>query len=146
MNGQTPRSAAAHRRKVLAELDAQILAAKERRTHYVYRCYDKAGQLLYIGCTEDVEARMQVHRSSWHNPASAYLSLHMDRYEVEEIVGRTAARKAERAAIKAEAPLLNVHHNDGRGLPRVKVSDMPPISSEQWAAIGALFQPTGEAS
>lgn len=85
-------------------------------THYVYRCFDRDGQLLYIGCTSDIGHRMRVHWSNWNNPASAYLSMYMDRYEVEEVVGFAAARKAEREAIAAEAPLLNVHHNKGRGL------------------------------
>jgi hypothetical protein len=55
---------------------------------------------------------------------SAHLNLYMARYEVEEVRGRTAARKAEREAIEAEAPLLNVLHNKGRGLKRVPVQPM----------------------
>lgn len=93
--------------------------------HFVYRCYDAEGQLLYVGCTQDVNARMSVHASSWQNPASAYLNLHMARHEVEPepYIGRIAGRAAERQAIETERPLLNVHHNAGRGLPRRKVSE-----------------------
>lgn len=39
------------------------------RTHYVYRCYDASGALLYVGCTKDPAARRTAHRhslaSSW---------------------------------------------------------------------------------
>lgn len=88
------------------------------RKHYLYRCYDAQGRLLYIGCTQDPGARSQVHGSSWHNPVSAYLNLRMTRWETEEkpYRGKTVARAAEKAAIEAEAPLLNQHHNRGRGL------------------------------
>lgn len=107
-------------------------------THYVYRCYDAEGTLLYIGCTRDVVARMLVHRSAWDNPASAFLNLHMARYEVEEFPTRDEARKAEREAIGAEAPLLNIHHNKGRGLPRVKVQ--PPTWEDQLHAAEVIGQ------
>lgn len=88
----------------------------EEVEHFVYHCFDASGRLLYIGCTRDVAARMLVHGSSWQNPASAYLNQHMDRYEVSgPFIGRLAGRKVEREAIAAEAPLLNLHHNGGRG-------------------------------
>jgi predicted GIY-YIG superfamily endonuclease len=132
MTGQTARSRAYHRNRDWearqAEHRAAVRAAKEEWTYYVYRCYDKDDRLLYIGCTQDIGGRMAVHAASWGNPASAYLNLHMARYEVQEVVGFTAARKAEREAIAAEAPLLNVHHNKGRGLPRVPVE--PPTREE----------------
>lgn len=86
--------------------------------HYLYRCYDAGDRLLYIGCTHDVEARMQVHGSSWSNPVSAYLNMRMVRYEAQEppFKGRIAGRAAEKEAIAAEAPPLNRNHNKGRGL------------------------------
>jgi len=85
-------------------------------TYVVYRCYDRDGRLFYIGSTGDIVSRMAVHRSSRANPASTQLSLHMARYQVEEFPSESDARRAERLAIAAEAPLLNVHHNQGRGL------------------------------
>lgn len=107
------------------------------RTHYLYRCYDADDVLLYIGCTMDVGSRMMVHASSWQNPASAFLNFHMTRYEVSApIKGRIAARKAERAAIAAEAPLLNVHHNKGCGLPRVPVK---PVTREEMDRVSELI-------
>lgn len=89
--------------------------------HFIYRCYDADGRLLYIGCSNDVTTRMELHRSAFNNrlrnlgrvPAtSVELIARMARYEVSEpIKGRTAARAAEKAAIQAERPLLNVVHN-----------------------------------
>lgn len=95
---------------------------KFKAKHYLYRVYDADGRLLYIGCTMDVWGRMAVHRSSWHNPASAYITLYGDRVEIEgPFAGLIAGRAAEKAAIEAEAPYLNVHHNKGRGAERVQV-------------------------
>lgn len=87
------------------------------RTHYVYRCYDAADRLLYIGCTQDVEARIAVHRSSWNNPASAGLSMRMTRYDATEYPDKETARAAERQAIHDEAPLFNLHHQRERMTP-----------------------------
>lgn len=115
----------------------------EEMTHYLYRCYDAHDRLLYIGCTQDVVGRLAVHRSSWHNPASAYLNLHMARHKVSEpIKGRRAARAAEKAAIEAEAPLLNLHHNQGRGLIRVPAT--APSAEQLAQANAALTDLIGE--
>lgn len=84
--------------------------------HYVYRCFDSAGRLLYIGCTSDVVGRMQTHRASWHVPASAKVNMHTVRHETVEYPDRASARKAEREAIESEAPMFNVLHNQGREL------------------------------
>ncbi len=88
------------------------------RKHYVYRCYDETGRLLYIGCTDSPGSRFSVHRASWNNPTSRYLNFRCTRWEVEPepYIGRVAGLAAEKAAIEAEAPLLNVHHNKGRAL------------------------------
>lgn len=82
--------------------------------HYVYRCYDASGLLLYVGCTRDVAGRLQVHASSWNNPASAVLNMRMASHEVEEFPTFEAARAAEREAIANEAPLANLHHQRER--------------------------------
>lgn len=128
----------------IAERQAEIREgqkrARETWTYDVYRCYAKNGVLLYIGCTQDVGSRMAVHASSWRNPASAALNLYMDRYEVEQVVGYSAARAVEKAAIEAEAPLLNLHYNKGRGLKRVKVE--PPTGDEVSAALDAMWSRT----
>lgn len=108
--------------------------------HYVYRCYDAEDRLLYIGCTYDVAGRIRQHQDLNYasNPASAYLREHMTRWTSEEYPTRLTARKAEKEAIGAEAPLLNIAHNKGRGLKRVKVA--PPTLDEQRAALEALAE------
>lgn len=38
------------------------------RKHFVYRAFDANGDLLYVGCSMDVEARLKAHRmGSWHH-------------------------------------------------------------------------------
>lgn len=125
--GLTPRSAR-HVERVLRELRvaeadaARKRAVDEKILHFLYRCYDADGRLLYIGCTSDVERRIEGHRSAHRtfilgtNPkaplSSVRLIQQMSWYEASgPIVGRRAALAAERAAIKAERPLLNVVHN-----------------------------------
>lgn len=147
MDGQTPRSVAharIQREKRIAAAKAELKHIWDyEREHFLYRCYDADDQLLYIGCTHDVETRMSVHASSWQNPASAYLNLHMKRYEVEgPFIGRIAGRKAEREAIEHEAPFLNLHHNKGRGAKRVPA---PSVNSEEFkAAMEAASQKINE--
>lgn len=77
--------------------------------HYLYRCFDEDGRLLYIGCTSNVEKRMSVHRSNRRQKASRWLRVCMDRYEVDgPFLSLEAARGAERDAIAAERPLFNL--------------------------------------
>jgi hypothetical protein len=118
------------------------------RKHWIYRCWDAEGRLLYIGCTEDVEQRIAVHRASWNNPASAYIALHMDRYEAEgPYSGRIAGRAAEKAAIEAEAPLLNVHHNKGRGNRDLDQFPRPSaITDEQRAELHRVLDQFGRSA
>lgn len=78
--------------------------------HYVYRCYDAADRLLYIGCTADMGSRMAVHMASGHNPASRILIMRMERHEVVEYATKAEAKRVEQEAIYAEAPLANLHH------------------------------------
>jgi predicted GIY-YIG superfamily endonuclease/DNA-binding XRE family transcriptional regulator len=80
------------------------------REHWVYRCYDADGQLLYIGCTSNVAARFNGHRSA-DSPASRTLMQRMTRYSAEVYPDRAAGLAAEREAIIAEKPLLNAHFN-----------------------------------
>lgn len=84
--------------------------------HFVYRCYDQHDQLLYVGCTDDVESRMYHHLAVCNigKVPNFYLKRDMVRYEVESFADRTAARAGERSAIAAEAPLLNKQHNKKR--------------------------------
>lgn len=79
--------------------------------HYLYRCYDSDGRLLYIGCTADVTHRIRSHDTG-ASPTSKTLRKHLTRFEVEgPFTGRRAALDAESAAIRTEVPLLNVQHS-----------------------------------
>lgn len=83
----------------------------EEQPHYIYRCFDAAGRLLYVGCTSDMKKRMKVHR---YNTKSDLWRL-MARHEVSEpYAGWIAAHDAEVAAIRDECPLLNVRHAGAR--------------------------------
>lgn len=87
------------------------------RAHYVYRCFDDAGRLLYIGSALNVADRMHYHRIlSSQSPPSRFLRHHMVSHTQVEYPSLTAARAAEKTAIADEAPLLNRLHNKGRGL------------------------------
>lgn len=88
-----------------------------KQAHTVYRIYDVADRLIYIGCTHDIGARMQVHASSWSNPASAAINLRMNRMTETEYPDKESARAAERQAIFDEAPILNLHHQRERLTP-----------------------------
>jgi predicted GIY-YIG superfamily endonuclease/DNA-binding XRE family transcriptional regulator len=80
------------------------------REHWVYRCYDADGQLLYIGCTSDVSHRFRAHRSA-KSETSRTLMRRMARYSAEVYPDRASGMAAERRAIAAEHPLLNVRFN-----------------------------------
>lgn len=74
-------------------------------TTALYRFYDDAGGLLYVGITHRIGVRFAAHRgaSSWYDLAA--------RVTLERHPTREAALKAEKAAIIAERPRWNVVHN-----------------------------------
>jgi len=74
--------------------------------HFVYRCFDVDGVLLYIGFTWDLRTRIGAHCAPGR-PVGERLSY----VSVEKHPTRAAARAAERAAIESETPLFNVVHN-----------------------------------
>lgn len=70
--------------------------------HTVYRLYDNEDRLIYVGCTYDLEKRLQAHRRKmwWY-------------YQTERIVtethpNRTEALRAETRIRDTEAPRWNV--------------------------------------
>lgn len=73
---------------------------------YLYRARDDNGRLLYIGIATDWTGRWRHHRerSPWFPSVS--------KLELELYPTRQAARDAEEAAIKREAPVHNVEHTD----------------------------------
>lgn len=77
------------------------------RPHALYRFYDAAGALLYVGITLDPVARWRQHRDDkpwWTDVAHITVDTYPDRATVLD---------AERAAITRERPLHNVQHNRG---------------------------------
>lgn len=90
--------------------------AELNRPHYVYRCFDSEGTLLYVGVAVSVEDRMFHHThlcNSWKQP-NGTIRRHMVRWTSEQYATKLAARDAERRAITTEAPLLNRQHNPKR--------------------------------
>lgn len=74
----------------------------ELRNHFVYRIYDAAGQVLYIGCSKNLKQRWQTHRTE--NPA---VVLDAARCKVQGPFPKAKALEVESAAITAERPLFN---------------------------------------
>jgi predicted GIY-YIG superfamily endonuclease len=86
------------------------------RPHYVYRCYDADGDLIYIGCTSNVTRRIATHRRGG-KAASRWLAVCMDRYEVSgPHAGKAAGLKAEAEAIALEQPVFNYQKRVGENL------------------------------
>ena len=102
--------------------------AADLRPHSVYRCFNDAGDLLYVGCAHDVEERMdhQLHPCNAGKMPNGILRRHLCNYTVEEHPTKAAARDAERKAIRDEAPLLNWQHNPRR-FRRVTGGDYAPV-------------------
>jgi len=82
------------------------------REHVVYRAYDGADRLLYVGCTNDIDARMKSHHTS--SPWAVYMA----RFATEVFETRADAESAEARAIAEEHPRWNLvgrsaDHPDG---------------------------------
>lgn len=94
----------------------------ERRTA-LYRFYDAAGTLLYIGVSLDVRQRWKQHaldKTWWPEVAERTVEWH-DSYP--------KALYAESAAIRAERPLYNIRHN---GPHRTPPPPRPVIRQPRW--------------
>lgn len=88
----------------------------DRRPHYLYRCFDADGFLIYIGCTADVRKRLNNHRAS-SRKSSRWLKACMARHVVSgPFAGLEAARAAEHDAIRAEDPLFNTQERGGAAM------------------------------
>lgn len=83
------------------------------RPHYLYRCFDAQGQLLYVGVTRDVGSRMfhHLHICNIGKQPNGTLRRLMTDYSVERHETKLEVRVAERFAIQTEGPLLNKQHN-----------------------------------
>lgn len=76
--------------------------------HVLYRMFDAAGQLLYVGLTNNPKGRFGNHRDTkdWWDQVSTI--------KVESFSSREELIAAERTAIGAEKPLHNRIHNRDR--------------------------------
>jgi predicted GIY-YIG superfamily endonuclease len=74
---------------------------------YLYRHYDEAGSLLYIGISLNAYARFAQHKAGADWPKLAV------RMETEVFGTRDEAHAAERKAILTENPLFNLARYDG---------------------------------
>lgn len=90
----------------------------------LYRYWDGAGNLLYVGISDNPDQRDEQHsrNSEWFQFAASS--------DVSWFTSRDAAHEAERSTIKAERPIFNKAHNK--------------VGRER--AIGYLFAALGSAS
>ena len=77
------------------------------RPHSVYRCWSEDGDLLYVGCSVNVRARLAAHRRGapwWPQVAKVTTVDYVDGF---------GGFWAEKAAIQSERPRFNVAIKDG---------------------------------
>ena len=92
----------------------------ERKPHDLYRIYDEADELLYVGISYSALVRITQHRDSqpwWTKVANVTV-------ERLGVMTRSEAQVLERQVILAEAPLHNVVHN--RRLQTTTKAPKPP--------------------
>lgn len=97
-------------------------SATDVKPHTVYRCYDRNGALLYVGCTVDVRVRLGQHgydRSPW-------LPLVVEVTTVE-CPDRAAGLAEEKRVIAAEQPMFNTRHNKRSTQPLVIRPHRSPV-------------------
>ena len=93
----------------------QCTDAEKTRPHTLYRMYDEAGTLLYIGVTgEDISQRIYMHLQTTVMVESWRIFMCYESHTTETYPNKIAARVAEREAILTEAPLFNRQHNATR--------------------------------
>ncbi len=84
-------------------------------TAVVYRLFDADDVLLYIGLTENFDLRLKGHlhptNTSGRVPHWREIVAGYDHHTIEEYPDRLSASAAERIAIHAERPPLNVRFN-----------------------------------
>lgn len=121
------------------------------RKHFVYRCFASDGELIYVGCTQDVKARLAAHANEarWWDLADGRITL-AGPYNYE------TARRIEYDAIESERPRANLT-SERRMLRRIRdrmttaylrvhYPDLPSdinafmdAHNEAWAAVDAVL-------
>ncbi len=99
--------------------------------HQLYRHFDAAGQLLYVGISLSAVARLAAHKGSahWYDQITSV--------SIEQCESREALLDAEREAILAERPLHNVVFGSAR--PRPKPRPAPEPAPEPYKAFPAAL-------
>lgn len=89
----------------------------------VYRHYDAAGVLLYVGCAFNTWSRMVAHRckTEWASRVSRTI--------IDKFSSREVALEVEDAAINNEKPMYNYTLVPGKG--RWYRPDLPPMPDEE---------------
>jgi hypothetical protein len=89
------------------------------KPHRLYRAYGPGDVLLYVGASCVLPTRLSVHKteSPWW--------IACERISFEEYPDRASALEAEKATIRAEAPLFNRRHSE-RARPEVVVEPHVP--------------------
>jgi predicted GIY-YIG superfamily endonuclease len=103
--------------------------------HVLYRFWDAAGHLLYVGITADPLGRWKTHSKDkdwWSEVVNI---------TVENFPNRSSVIDAERTAIITEKPLYNKVHNKGDKQPREHTPTSEsqralPLQVGDWAALG----------
>jgi len=105
LRGQVPWPAAYYGLEPLAPGSAPFPVDDDTLEQILYRFYDRAGRLLYIGITGDAATRWSNHskKQPWWPSVR--------RIEIEPYATRIEVELAEKAAIRAEKPLHNKVHN-----------------------------------
>jgi len=70
-----------------------------RREHFVYRAFDAAGDLLYVGCSNNPERRWAEHRTT-----SPWWTEQARRFHLSGPYNYDTARRLEREALATEDP------------------------------------------
>lgn len=80
-------------------------------SHYVYRLYDADDRLLYIGCSNDPDARIYQH-ACWGRKSGqlAEIGPLLHHWTYWRYPDKASAHAAEVAAIGSEAPVFNTRH------------------------------------
>jgi hypothetical protein len=104
----------------------------------VYRHFDGAGTLLYVGCAKDPDERLRTHRRS--SPWAADIA----KITVEWHPDRAAALAAEDKAIATEYPKWNVRGACARPDPEAErrriaeiAAQFPPFTEDEIRAVAA---------
>jgi predicted GIY-YIG superfamily endonuclease len=112
------------------------------RPHVLYRMYDAARRLLYVGITMNVPARMADHRGEkpWWSEISTI--------ELQHFTTRKEVELAEKKAIRTERPAFNVMHvlrekQEGKGSRRVTPMRSLQMDDRPWAELGRCAEAIG---